>query len=115
MAEHFKACRLQRVAGLGHGNGGHHLVLIAMDQQHGRFALQLVGQELGAQQAAGDADDARHRVFAARQDMQRHHRPLREAQHDDLLGQHVLVDHDAVEIAVEVLDRGIHARLGLFL
>ncbi len=85
-----------------------------MDQHHRRLHL-CFRQPLGREQPAGDADQTRHRLGPARQDLERQHRALREADHRQPLGLEPLIRQHPVEEGVEI-GRGLgeaRARLGL--
>ena len=56
----------------------HQRIIGAVHQQHRRARAQLIGQQLGRDQAAGIAEDAGKRLGAAQPDIKRHHRALRE-------------------------------------
>ena len=88
--------------------------LIAVDQQDGRAADDLVGQQFGLQQTTREGDDARHFVFAPGGDVQRHHGALREAEEDDLFRQHVFIHHQRIQKGVQILDRSLHAAHAFF-
>ena len=77
--------------------------------------MRLVGQKVRQQQPPRKGDDPRNRVFAARHDMQRHHRALAEPQHDHLFGQKVFVHHDPVQKSIKIGRRMLQAGLAFFL
>ena len=70
------------VGGLAEALERHHRVLVAVHQQHRRAGGDLGGERLGLEQPPGEADDPAQRLLAAQPDLQRHHRPLAEAEED---------------------------------
>src|SRR5687768_3540583 len=79
MGGQIKPVKLQRRLRLMKGGDRQHIVGIAMDEQHRRLGPEVCSQPRRISQHAGISDDASELTFAARTDMECHHRSLAEA------------------------------------